>query len=347
MTSKTFLLKELAEFVGGELVGDGDRRIAGVADLEAATVHDITFLMKGGHEALLKQTKAEAVVVPTGVETDRPAIRVKNPVLAITRIHRRFLEQEFVAGGVHPAAHIGSECHVPAQVFISALVVLGNRVVVGERVRMEPGVVVGDDVVIGDDVTLMAGAVIRAGCRIGNRVVVQSNAVIGSDGYGYVQDEQGRHVKRPHVGVVILEDDVEIGANSCVDRATFGATIIRQGAKIDNLVQVAHNVSVGEGSLLAAQSGLAGSTTLGRGVVLGGQAAVTDHVTLGDGVMVGGKAGVAGSVQQGVLSGYPAIDHRTWLRASSAFSKLPQLVKDVRYLGKQLAELQKEKKGTS
>lgn len=346
MMDKTFTLQELADLVGGELVGEGDYAIIGVADLASASKKHISFLLKRNQIAQLAGTTAGALVVPQGVETELPVIRVANPALAITQIHRKFLEKDFSPTGVHPAAHIGEKCTIAEQVSIGPFVVLGESVTVGQRVTIEPGVIIGDDVVLGDDVTVMAGAVIRTGCKIGSRVIIHSNSVIGSDGYGYVQDEHGRHIKRPHVGTVIVEDDVEIGANACVDRATFGATLIKQGTKIDNLVQVAHNVTVGEGCLLVSQCGVAGSTTLGRGVVLGGQVAVTDHSTVEDGVMIGGKSGVVGNIKKGsVVSGYPAIDHRTWLRASSAFSKLPQLVKDVRELGKQLAQLHQEKKG--
>ncbi len=342
--SKNFCVQDLADFVGGEVAGDGQIAVAGVADLRAATKNDISFLLKGSQASLLSETTAGAVVVPVGVETDLPAIRVKNPALAITLIHRRFLEEDFVSTGVHTSAHLGQGCQIPDHVSIGPLVVLADNVKIGERVTLEAGVVIGDDVVIGNDAVIMANVVIRSGCQIGNRVIVQSGSVIGSDGYGYVQDEHGRHVKRPHVGIVILEDDVEIGANSCVDRATFGVTVIKQGVKVDNLVQVAHNVTIGEGCLLVAQCGVAGSTTLGRGVVLGGQVAVTDHATVGDGVMAAGKSGIIGSVKGGsVVGGYPAIDHRTWLRASSAFSKLPQLVKDVRGLTKKLMSLEKKK----
>ncbi len=341
---KTFRVDELADLVGGEVAGDGQCSVSGVTDLHAASKNDISFLLKSSQSAQLAETLAGAMVVPLGVETDVPAIKVKNPALAITLIHRKFLEEDFLPSGVHTSAVIGKGCQISENVAIGPQVVVSDNVKIGERATLEAGVFLGDDVVLGDDVTIMANAVVRSGCKIGNRVIIQSGTVIGSDGYGYVQDAQGRHIKRPHVGIVILEDDVEIGANSCVDRATFGVTVIKQGAKVDNLVQVAHNVTVGEGCLLVAQCGVAGSTALGRGVVLGGQVAVTDHVTIGDGVMAGGKAGIAGSVEAGsVVSGYPAIDHRTWLRASSAFSKLPQLVKDVRDLIRKVANLEEKK----
>lgn len=345
MTNKRFCVQELADLVGGEVAGEGGFVVTGVADLQTATPADISFLLKKSQEALLAESRAGALVVPLDVATERPAIKVKNPALAITRIHRHFLQDDFVAAGIHPAAHIGKGCRISEQVTVGPQVVLGDNVRIGQRTTLEPGVVIGAEVLLGDDVTIMANVVIGHGCKIGNRVIIQSGSVIGSDGYGYVQDAQGRHVKRPHVGIVVLEDDVEIGANSCVDRATFGATVIKQGTKIDNLVQIGHNVTVGEGCLLVAHCAIGGSTTLGRGVVLGGQVAITDHVTVGDGVMVAGKSGIASSVKGGsVVSGIPAIDHRIWLRASSAFAKLPQLVKDLRDLTKKVAGLEEKKK---
>ena len=334
-------VQELASLVGGQVVGNAETTITGVADLETASENDISFLIKANQFSLLTETKAGAVVIPDKVETNLPAIKVENPALAITLIHRKFLEKDFVATGVHSSVEIGKSMEISQEVSIGPQAVLADDITIGERVTIDAGVVIGNNVTIGDDVVIMANVVIRSGCRIGNRVIIQSGSVIGSDGYGYVQDEHGRHIKRPHVGIVVLEDDVEIGANCCVDRATFGATVIKQGAKIDNLVQIGHNVAVGEGCLIVAQCGVAGSTSLGRGVVLGGQVAVTDHVTLGDGVMVAGQSGVAGSVERGsVVGGYPANNHRTWLRASSVFSKLPKLVKDVRNLAKKLAQLE-------
>ncbi len=345
---KNLTVEELANLVGGQATGDSKTIITGVADLETASENDISFLIKATQASLLGETKAGAVVVPDGVETDLPAIQVKNPALAITLIHGKFLEKEFIATGIHSSAVVGDGVEVSADVSIGPRVVLADDVEIGTRVTIEAGVVIDSNVSIGDDVIIMANSVVRSGCKIGNRVIVQSGSVIGSDGYGYVQDEQGRHIKRPHVGIVVLEDDVEIGANCCVDRATFGATVIKQGAKVDNLVQVAHNVTVGEGCLLVAQCGVAGSTTLGRGVVLGGQVAVTDHVTVGDRVMVAGQSGVAGNIEGGsIVGGYPAINHRTWLRASSVFSKLPQLVKDVRKLAQKLANLEENQNDKS
>lgn len=341
MEGKARKLSQLAELVQGEVLGDPKVTICGVADLASAGPDEITFVTDVKKCEQISTTKAAAVVVPQQVdEADKPIIRVRDPYLAITLIHNYFIEKTFVAGGVSPNALIGEDCRIPAEVSIAPLVVLGDRVTVGERVTLHPGVVIGDDVTIGDDTVLYANVTVYAKSLIGCRVIVHSGAVIGSDGYGYVADEHGHHVKRPHVGIVQIDDDVEIGANVCIDRATFGRTWVQRGAKIDNLVQLGHNVVIGEDSLLVSQVGIAGSTRLGNGVVLGGQVGIGGHLQLGDRVMVAAKSGVHNNQESGKLvSGIPAISHKKWLRASTAFARLPELVKDVRELKKKLTQI--------
>jgi UDP-3-O-[3-hydroxymyristoyl] glucosamine N-acyltransferase len=334
----------LADLVGGAVRGQSDMQVFGVGDLATATERDITFLVKTADLQLLKESHACCAVAGFDIDIDLPVIQVENPVLAITIIHQYF--QSFLVQkreGLAEDTIIGQGCELADSVVTYPRVTLGDGVVLGKHVVLESGVVLGDDVVIGDDCYLMANVVVRTQSVLGNRVIVQSGTVIGSDGYGYVYDGKGNHLKRPHVGNVIIEDDVEIGANSCVDRATFGSTIVGRGTKIDNLVQVAHNVTIGQAALLVSQSGVAGSASIGNGVVMGGQVAVADHVTVGDGAMLAGKAGVRGRVKAGaVVSGYPAIDHKTWLKASSSFPKLPQLVKQIRRLEKVVAELEEK-----
>lgn len=334
-------LAELAALVQGELVGNPDLLIGGVADFDSAVEGEITFvadLKRGGR---LDECKASAIIVPLAVtEIGVPGIRVKNPYLAVARIHALFVDEPFAAAGIDARAVVGQDCHIPAEVSIGPLVYLGNRVRLGQRVTLHPGVVVYDDVVIGDDVVLYANVTIGHGCQIGSRVIIHSGAVIGSDGFGYATDENGHHVKRPQVGVVQVDDDVEIGANTCIDRATFGKTWIKRGTKIDNLVQLAHNVTIGEDALLVAQVGMAGSTTTGNNVVLGGQVGLAGHIHLGDRVMVAAMSGVHNNLEPGVIvAGIPAIPHKTWLRASAAYAKLPEMVRELRELRRKVAEL--------
>lgn len=334
-------LAELATLVQGELVGDPEVLIGGVADFDSAGAGEITFVADLKHGARLDQCKASAIIVPTSVtEIGLPAIRVRNPYLAVARIHALFVTERFVGTGIDARAVVGYGCHIPAEVAISPLVYLGDRVRLGQRVTLHPGVVVYDDAVIGDDVVLYANVTIGRGCQIGNRVIIHSGAVVGSDGFGYATDKNGQHVKRPQVGVVQIDDDVEIGANTCIDRATFGKTWIKRGTKIDNLVQLAHNVVIGEDALLVAQVGMAGSTTTGNSVVLGGQVGLAGHLHLGDRVMVAAKSGVHNNLKPGaVVAGIPAIPHKTWLRASAAYAKLPDMVRELRELRRQVAEL--------
>lgn len=342
MTEKTVSVEFLAEMVGGRVVGDKQVLIRRFAPLDAAGCEDISFLAQAKMAKLLETTGAGAVVVPLGVEAVKnvPLIQVKDPYLAVALIHGFFVHVPFTARGIHPRAFVGAECHLGKEISIAPLAVLGNRVKLGERVTVEAGAVLGDDVEIGDDSTIHANVTVYEKCLIGKRVTIHSGTVIGSDGYGYAANERGEHIKRPQVGIVRIDDDVEIGANVCIDRAAYGVTWIKSGVKIDNLVQVAHNVVVGENSLLVAQVGLAGSTTLGRNVVMGGQSAAAGHLTLGDQVMVAARGGVHNDQPKGaVVGGAPAIPVRQWAKATAVFAKLPELQSEVRKHGRALAEL--------
>ncbi|MFH1021627.1 MAG: UDP-3-O-(3-hydroxymyristoyl)glucosamine N-acyltransferase [Pseudomonadota bacterium] len=334
-------LAELAALVQGELVGDPEVLIGGVADFDSAVEGEITFVADLKRGARLDECKASAIIVPTAVTGgSTPAIRVRNPYLAVARIHALFVEEPFVATGIDARAVVGQDCRIPAEVAIGPLVYLGNRVRLGQRVTLHPGVVVYDEAVIGDDVVLYANVTIGHHCQIGNRVIIHSGAVIGSDGFGYATDENGRHIKRPQVGMVQIDDDVEIGANTCIDRATFDKTWVKRGTKIDNLVQLGHNVVIGEDALLVAQVGIAGSVTIGNSVIIGGQVGLAGHIHLGDRVMVAAKSGVINNQEPGAMvGGIPAIPHKAWLRSSVAYAKLPEMVRELRELQRKVAEL--------
>ncbi|MDF1615077.1 UDP-3-O-(3-hydroxymyristoyl)glucosamine N-acyltransferase [Desulfurivibrio dismutans] len=339
-------VQELAAMVDGVLAGDGDRVVTALNDLERAGSEEITFLADHKLAAKAASCRAAALITSPSLaeQITLPAslamILVADPYLAATRIQNFLLTTPFVATGVRPGALVGEDCVIPAEVSVAPGVVLGHRVRLGRRVRLEAGVVVGDDTVIGDDVVLHANVTVYPRSVIGNRVIVHGGSVLGSDGFGYATDQQGNHHKRLHLGIVRLEDDVEIGANCCIDRGTFGETLIRSGTKIDNLVQIGHNVVVGENTLIVAQAGIAGSTMLERQVVLSGQVALAGHLRIGSGAMVAAKSGVHSDLEPGaVVSGMPAIDHKKWLRASIAFGKLPDLVREVRELRRQVAAL--------
>ena len=349
MDKKTKTLSELALLVNGKVWGDPEVKIHGLGDLVTARSGEIAFITKAHRRDEISTSKASAVIAPLEIEAAaKPLIKVKDPNLAAAIIHRYFLAKPFVPTGISKRAVVGAGCRIPAEVSIGPMAVVGDRVVLGERVTIKAGVVIGDKVTIGDDTIIYPNVTIYNSCHIGARVIIHSGTVVGSDGFGYATDEQGRHIKRPHVGTVQIDDDVEVGANVCIDRATFGKTWIKQGVKIDNLVQVAHNVVIGEGSIVVAQVGIAGSATLGRGVILGGQAGVNGHIHLADRAMVASKSGVHASLQKGaVVSGFPAIPHKEWLRASSLFTRLPELFRELRELKKTVATLAKDPAGDS
>ncbi len=340
-----FTIKELADLVNGEVVGDSSLIITGFGPLVGAGEKDLSFLAKVGKAELLEETGAAAVLVPLGItEAERTIVRVKDPYLASAIIQNHMLKKEFVSTGVHPTAVIGTGCSLPEQVSIGPQVVIGNGVTIGDCVLIAGGVVIGDDVVIGDHCEIRPNVTIENGCELGRRVIIHGGTVIGSDGYGYATDEQGQHVKRPQLGIVRIGDDVEIGANCCVDRATFGVTWIKSGTKIDNLVQLGHNVELGENSLLVAQVGIAGSTIIGRNVVFGGKAAASGHQYIGDRSMIAGKSGVHGDQPPGsMLAGTPAIDAKQWFKAASLFGKLPEIIKDIKRIKKELSRFAEKK----
>ncbi len=344
MTQKKVTVDDLAKMVDGEVVGNGEKLIHGFADLESAGEGEITFLVNVKGSEKLRNTSASAVLVPMGIEHhEKNIIKVRDPYLASAIIHNFFITKPFTAQGIHESAVIGKDCVISEELSIAPVAVIGNRVTIGSRVNIGPGVVVGDDVTIGDDTVLKANVTIEHGCRIGDRVTLHSGVVIGSDGYGYAADKKGCHIKRPQVGIVHIEDDVEVGANSCIDRGTFGVTRIKQGAKIDNLVQVAHNVVVGENSLLVAQVGIAGSTTLGRNVVLGGNVAVKGHIHLEDGVMAAANSGVHTNLAKGsVVGGSPALPIKQWTKAAIIYGKLPEIWKELKRIKKVVNVLQEK-----
>ena len=343
-----FTLAELANRVGGRVEGDGSIRIERILPLEEAGPSDISFFANRRYAAEFAATRAGAVIVGEGeqVAPGRTVLRSGNAYLAFARVSTLFHPPRESVPEISPAAVIGEGAVVDPSAEVQALAYVGRGATIGARTILFPGVVVGDRARVGDDCVLHPNVVVGERCVVGNRCTLQPGAVLGGDGFGFAFDMEGdgsgpRHVKVPQAGIAELEDDVELGANSCVDRATLGRTLIRRGAKIDNLVQLAHNVEIGPLSLIAAQSGISGSTKVGMGVAMGGQVGLVGHLTIGDGARFGAKAGVHNDVPAGeVYSGYPATSHRDWLRESAAIRALPELVKRVRELEKTVKKLQ-------
>ena len=339
--SRECTLQQLADLVGGRVEGDPNLPVHGLNGIDYAGPGEITFVLDARQLPLPADCRAGACIVPPGAgPLALPAIVTHQPSVAAAQIHTYLLARPFAAQGVHPSAVIGNDCTIPEAISIGPLVCLGDGVVLGERVTLHPGVVIGNGVVIGDDSILHARVVVAEGCTVGRRVILHHGAVIGSDGFGFATDGRGQHYKKPQVGTVRIDDDVEIGANSCVDRAAFGTTWVKSGARIDNLVMVGHNVVIGENSILVAQTGIAGSTTLGRNVVLGAKVGVAGHLHLGDQVMAAAMSGIHNNQPAGAkVGGAPAFEIRSWGRATAAFTRLPEMAKEVRRLRKEVDRL--------
>ncbi|HTF92782.1 MAG TPA: UDP-3-O-(3-hydroxymyristoyl)glucosamine N-acyltransferase [Verrucomicrobiae bacterium] len=345
---KAVALGELAKLVGGQVFGDSSILISKVAAIDEAGVGEISFLSNPRYQRFLSQCRASAVIVPPGIarESRSPAhlsyLEAASPYLAFAKILQLFFPTPEFDAGVSLNAHVDVSAKLAAGITVGPNVYVGPRARIGRGSVIFPGVFIGADVQIGSDCVLHPNVVIRESCRIGDRVILHAGVVIGSDGFGYAV-EGGARIKIPQIGIVDIGDDVEIGANSTVDRATLGRTIIGRGTKIDNLVQVAHNVSVGEDSVFAAQVGIAGSTRIGKNVTLAGQVGVGNHLEIGDGATIGPKSGVARSVEPyAVLSGWvEASPHRQWLRAMMLLPELPRLWRSVKNLEKKMLQLLK------
>jgi UDP-3-O-[3-hydroxymyristoyl] glucosamine N-acyltransferase len=333
-------LSELAARLGCELRGDGEVEIRGVAGLEEAGPGELSFLSNPRYADKLEATRAAAVVIAPGHATRLPSLVSDNPYLAFARAVALVRPQPRPAPGVHASAQVDPSAVLCEGVHIGALAVVGPGVRVGARSVVHPHVVLYEGAEIGEDCVLHAGAQVRERCRLGRRVVVQNGAVIGADGFGFARDKDGRYRKFPQVGIVVIEDDVEIGALTAIDRAALGETRVARGAKLDNLVQVGHSVTIGEDTVLAGQVGVAGSTRIGSRVTLAGQVGVAGHLTIGDGVIATAQTGIPGSVEAGtVVSGYPAIENRAWLKSSALFAKLPELQRRLRELERKVEAL--------
>lgn len=334
-------LRDLAELVGGKIVGDGGVEIRNAAPIETAGEGDITFVANPKYLSRLGQSRASAVIVSPGIESPGRALLVcANPYLAFAKILTALRVRRPEPQGVLPGASVHAGATLAEGVTVHPGCVVGEGASIGRGTVLYPNVVVYENATVGEECLLHAGVVVREGCRLGNRVIVQPGAVIGSDGFGFAPDGP-RYFKIPQVGIVEVEDDVEIGACSCIDRATLGVTRIRRGVKVDNLVQIAHNVEVGEDTILVAQVGIAGSTKIGRHCTFGGQSGTAGHITIGDNVMVGGQSGVHNNLDGNqVVSGTPVIPHKDWLKAAMSIGKLPEMRKEISRLKRQLEELE-------
>lgn len=339
-----FSLEDIALLLHAELAGGpSQQKISGLADIQDASPGDLVFAET---ESFLHQAAAcpSSAIVTTSrlrelISTEKPLLVVENPRLAFIQVLQAFTPQKTRLTGIHQTAIIEQDVKIGESVSIAAYVTIGSGSELGDRVTIKEGVRIGEGVIIGADTILYPNVVIYDGVRIGGQCILHSGATLGADGFAFAPDGNGI-LKIPHIGIVELGDNVEVGANSCIDRARTGKTVIGSGTKIDNLVHVGHNVKIGRNCLFAAHVGIAGSVEIGDGVIFGGQAGVGDHIHIGSGARIGGQAGVIGDIKPGeTVSGYPARPHRRKLREYAAVSLLPDFIQRIKSLEKQVKSL--------
>ena len=335
-------LQDIALALGCRLEGDGTIEIRGVAGIEDASTGDLTFFTNTKYTAELRATRASAVILGESAEAAPCAmLRAAHPYFAFARAVELFADQYRPPAGVHRLAFVGDGVTLGPDVSIGPFAVISDGVRIGARTIVHPHVTIGRQTTIGDECVLHPHVSLRERIQIGHRVILHDGVVIGSDGFGFARRPDGTHHKIPQIGSLVIEDDVEIGANSAIDRPAVGQTRIGAGTKIDNLVQIAHGVSIGRNVLLAAQVGVAGSVTIEDDVTLAGQVGVAGHITLGRGVVATAQSGIPNSVGAGsFISGYPAIPNREWLRSSALFRKLPELKRRLADLERRIQELE-------
>lgn len=334
-------LSELAEKTFAEIVqGNEDLEIKSAAGLDLAQENEITFLANPKYTPQIKQTKASAIFLNEKEVCERADIavlRAKDPYLAYTRALRIFNPDTQIIPSIHKTAVIDESAKIADSAEIRANVVIGKNCEIGENVKIFPNATIYDGVKIGANSVIHSGVSVRENCEIGANCIIHNNTTIGSDGFGYAKDENKAWLKIPQVGRVVLEDDVEIGANTAIDCASVGETRIKKGAKIDNLVQIGHSCTVEEDALICSQTGLAGSSVIGKRVILAGQVGIAGHLKVGDDVIITAKSATSHDVENGkIISGVPAFDNRDWLRSTAAFRRLGEMARTIRELEKKL-----------
>ncbi len=342
-----FTAQQIADFLGGEVVGDAQVRVSNLAKIEEGTPGTLTFLSNPLYTQYIYTTQSSIVLVRRDFQPEKTItptlIKVDDPYSSLTSLLE--LVNQATLGtkrGIESPSHISPSAQLPDDAYVGAFAYVGERVVVGSGVKIYPQVYIGDDVVIGDNVILYPGVKIYHGCRVGNNCIIHAGAVIGSDGFGFAPQSDGSYKKIPQIGVVIIEDNVEIGANTTIDRATMGATVIHRGVKLDNLIQLAHNVEVGENTVMAAQVGVAGSSKIGAQCMFGGQVGVAGHRHVGNHVNVGAQTGIPNDVKDNMeIMGYPAVPKIDFARQTIHVKRLPELNNTIKQLQREVEGLKK------
>ncbi|HKI90308.1 MAG TPA: UDP-3-O-(3-hydroxymyristoyl)glucosamine N-acyltransferase [Draconibacterium sp.] len=344
-----FKATDIAVFLNGELVGNGDVKISNVSKIEAGKPGTLAFLASQKYENYIYNTEASVVLVNKSFEPrgsiQATLIKVEDAYQAFASLLELYLQEKAnQKKGIEQPSYIDETATIGNDIYLGSFAYVGKNTKIGDNVKIHPQVHIGENVLVGDNCILYAGVKIYDDCVIGNNCIIHAGAVIGSDGFGFAPQQDGSYKKIPQIGNVIVEDDVEIGANTTIDCGTLESTIIRKGVKIDNLVQIGHNCEVGENTVIAAQTGLAGTTKVGKNCRFGGQVGIAGHLTIGDNVQLGAKAGVSGDVKDNeILLLSPAFNHRDAIRAAIAFKRLPELNKEVRQLQKEIKSIKENK----
>jgi UDP-3-O-[3-hydroxymyristoyl] glucosamine N-acyltransferase len=348
-----FAATQIAALINGRIEGNPDTAVHSFGKIEEAGPGQLSFLANPKYEDHLYSTGASLVIINEQFELKKPVnttlIRVPDAYSAFATLLDFYQNlQTRQLTGIQQPSHIDTSARLGDHVFVGAFSYIGKNVVVGNDAKIYPGVFIGDDVVIGDNTILHPGVKVYHHCKLGNKVIVHAGTVIGGDGFGFAPQSDGSFRKVPQIGNVVVEDEVEIGANTTIDRATIGSTLIKKGAKLDNLIQIAHNVEIGNSTVIAAQAGISGSTKLGNGVMIGGQAGIVGHISLADGTRINAQSGVSKTVKNAntALTGSPAGDYTAMLRSQAVFRNLPDLEKKVKELEKLVQELMKEKEAS-
>ncbi len=341
-----FTAQQVAELIQGEIKGDADVKVHDVSRIEDGTAGTLTFLANPKYEHHIYNTAASIVIVNQSFVPDKEIkatlIKVPDAYQSLAKLLQFYVESQPRKTGIEQPSFIDASVQMGEFTYIGAFAYLGEKVQMGNNVQIFPHAYIGDNVVIGDNTTIYSGAKIYKNCKIGKNCTIHAGAVIGSDGFGFAPGPNNEYQKIPQVGIVVLEDFVEIGSNTTVDRATMGETIIRKGAKLDNLIQIAHNVEVGSNTVIAAQSGVAGSTKIGKNCMFGGQVGISGHIKIADGTRAGAQTGIAGNIKKPdtTLMGSPAIDLLQYQKASIIFRRLPEVYKQLQAIDKLVSDKQ-------
>lgn len=342
-----FTAKQIADFIGGKVEGDGNVSVNTFAKIEEGKKGAISFLSNPKYTHYIYSTQSSIVLVNEDMVFDQPVnttlIRVANAYECVAKLLQMYEAAKPKKKGIDPKASIAESATIGKDVYVGAFACIGENTVVGDNTVIYPHTVIGDGVKIGDNCLVYPNVTIYDGCRIGNRVTIHAGTVIGADGFGFAPNAEG-YDKIPQIGIVTIEDDVEIGANTCIDRSTMGSTIIRKGVKLDNLIQVAHNVEIGENTVMSAQVGIAGSTKIGSWCMFGGQVGLAGHITVGDKTFLGAQSGVPGNIKGNqTLIGTPPMEPKAYFRSQAVFRRLPEMYRQLDALQKEIENLKNNK----